>query len=31
MPEPPAGKIAMCIQCHTGSKATDYLFGTKLK
>lgn len=31
MPDPPAGKIAMCIQCHTGNKATDGLAGTKMK
>lgn len=31
MADPPAGKIAMCIQCHAGSKATDYLAGTKLQ
>ncbi len=31
MPDPPAGKIAMCIQCHAGARSTDYLFGTKLK
>lgn len=31
MPDPPPGKIAMCIQCHAGYKSTDYLGGTKLK
>ncbi len=31
MPDPPAGKIAMCIGCHGGYKATDYLAGTKLR
>lgn len=31
MPDPPAGKIAMCIQCHAGYKSTDYLGGTKLQ
>lgn len=30
MPEPPAGKIQMCIDCHKGSTATDYLSGTKV-
>lgn len=29
--EPPAGKIAMCIQCHAAYEATDYLGGTALK
>lgn len=31
MPDPPAGKIDMCIGCHTGYTATDGLAGTKLK
>lgn len=31
MPDPPAGKIAMCIGCHEGFKAKDYLGGTSLK
>jgi hypothetical protein len=31
MPDPPAGKIGMCISCHTGYKATDYLAGTTLR
>ena len=31
MPDPPAGKIAMCIGCHGGYKSTDYLSGTKLR
>ncbi|MBK7399605.1 MAG: hypothetical protein IPJ34_25945 [Myxococcales bacterium] len=31
MPDPPAGKVAMCITCHSKYKATDYLAGTKLR
>jgi hypothetical protein len=31
MEDPPAGRIEMCIQCHAGWKATDYLAGTKLR
>jgi hypothetical protein len=29
--DPPAGKIAMCIGCHKGYKATDYLGATTMK
>jgi hypothetical protein len=31
MADPPAGKIAMCIDCHQGYAATDYLAGTKVR
>lgn len=31
MADPPAGKVGMCIQCHSSYKATDYLAGTKVK
>ena len=29
--DPPAGKVAMCIGCHTGFKGTDYLGATAVK
>jgi hypothetical protein len=29
--DPPAGPIGMCIDCHQGAKATDYLLGTKVR
>lgn len=31
MADPPAGATPMCIGCHTASKSTDYLAGTKLR
>lgn len=31
MADPPAGKTPMCIGCHTASRSTDFLAGTKLK
>lgn len=31
MPDPPAGKIAMCISCHQGYKSTDFLAATKMR
>ena len=30
MPDPPAGKIAMCIGCHQGYESTDFLAATKM-
>jgi hypothetical protein len=30
MMQPPAGKTAMCIQCHSAAKKLDYLAGTGL-
>ena len=31
MADPPAGKVSMCIGCHAGYKANDFLAGTKLR
>ena len=30
MANPPPGRIAMCISCHSGFKSTDYLAGTRI-
>jgi hypothetical protein len=31
MPDPPPGKISMCVGCHGQFKDTDYLGGTELR